>query len=116
MYADDLDKLNDWEVSKFAAKNIVAGTVFLHLITLLEIEISCFAIFVTLDNIIVTGSSISHDSLKQLVDTLFSTVPAGPTSVQKSTYIGGDVRVRKDISGLSYVGIAFPIGSGTVNN
>lgn len=89
LYADHLDNLAEWEVSKFAAKTFVTG------------------------NIIVSGTGVSHDYLKQLVDTLFVAIPKGPATSTKSDYVGGDIRIRKDLGGTSYVGLAFPIGSTT---
>ena len=59
-------------------------------------------------NVVVTGSGVGHDALKQLVEVFFHDFPQGAPTKAASPYLGGDVRVRRDLDGVSYLGLAFP--------
>lgn len=81
-------KLDPSEVLKFRAENFHSG------------------------NVIVTGTGISHDTLKQFAEKYLSFLPEGTVASPHSPYVGGDIRVRRDFDGDSYLGLAFPVPQG----
>ena len=64
-------------------------------------------------NLVVTSNGISQDKLKGLLALHGDLLPIGPpTPLPPSPYVGGDVRVRKDLDGSTNLGIAFPVPPG----
>jgi len=66
-------------------------------------------------NIIVTASGISadkHGDLTGLIEKVFAPLTSGTGSKSASPYVGGYVKVKKDICGQTYLGLAFPTPSG----
>jgi len=70
-------------------------------------------------NLVVSASGIAHDTLKSLVECHLSALPSAPSSSSASSsalpaspYIGGDIKVRVDLDGVSHVGVAFPVPAG----
>ena len=60
-------------------------------------------------NFVISADGLSHDTLKEVVECQFHGLSTGRTSVAASPYIGGDIRVRADLGGVTYVGLAFPV-------
>ena len=65
----------------------------------------------TAGNLVITGSGISHETLRNAVDGTF-TLSEGKSAVPTSAYTGGDIKVRTDMGGVSHAGIAFPVPAG----
>jgi predicted Zn-dependent peptidase len=66
-------------------------------------------------NIIVTASGISadkHDDLSGLIEKVFAPLATGTGSKAASPYVGGYAKVKKDICGQTYLGLAFPTPTG----
>jgi len=63
-------------------------------------------------NIIVSGSGISHESLKALVETWFGDLPSGAFAAS-SSYVGGEAKSKTETDGISYLGLAFPLPNDT---
>ncbi len=62
---------------------------------------------------VAASGGLSHDSLKQMVECYLYSVPAGAASaVPASPYQGGDMKVRADLDGQTYLGLAFPVPAG----
>ena len=85
MYADNLEKLAEKDSVQYAVDNFV------------------------LENVVISGTGVSHDRLKQLVQVSFADLKKGKAVKAASPWVGGDVRIRKDLDGVSHVGIGFPI-------
>jgi len=85
MYADNLEKLPEKDSVQYAVDNFV------------------------LENVVISGTGVSHDRLKQLVQVSFADLKKGKAGKAASPWVGGDVRIRKDLDGVSHVGIGFPI-------
>jgi predicted Zn-dependent peptidase len=67
----------------------------------------------TASNIVVSSTGIPHDTVKKVVQYYFNAMPkTGDSTSPDSPYVGGDVRVRADLGGKTYLGLAFPIASG----
>lgn len=63
-------------------------------------------------NIVVTASGVSHENFKSAVNGAFTSLSGTATAVDSSPYIGGDIKVRTDLNGMSHAGIAFPVPGG----
>jgi len=75
--------------------------------------------YFTPSNIVVTGNGISTAALKALLDEEWGTegevVVGGGKEVKRAAtcpYVGGDMKVRKDLGGQTYLGLGFPTPSG----
>ena len=90
LYASNLDKLCTDEVMAFRKAHFTAPRIT-----------------------VAASGGISHDSLKQMVECYLNGVPTGVTSsVPASPYQGGDLKVRADLDGQTYIGLAFPVPGG----
>lgn len=85
VYADNIEKLDEKDSIQYAVDNFV------------------------LENVVISGSGVDHDHLKQLVKVSFADLKKGKAVKASSSWVGGDVRIRKDLDGVSHVGIGFPI-------
>lgn len=85
LYSENLPNLDVKEFSSFVSSHFKSG------------------------NIIISSSGVSHESLKQLVESVFNDTVSGESSSGLSTYQGGYMKVRKDLSGSSYVGLGFEV-------
>jgi predicted Zn-dependent peptidase len=56
--------------------------------------------------------NVSHDSLKHMIEYWTHGLSSGSGSANNSPYQGGDVRVRTDLGGKTYLGLGFPIPAG----
>ena len=66
-------------------------------------------------NVIVTASGISadkHDDLTGLIEKVFAPLSSGTGSRAASPYVGGYSKVKKDVCGQTYLGLAFPTPTG----
>lgn len=63
-------------------------------------------------NLVVSATGISHDKLKQYVECYFSSLPKGESKTPAAPYVGGDIKVRADLDGETYLGLAFPTPAG----
>ena len=62
---------------------------------------------------VAASGGVSHESLKQMVECYLHSVPAGSAvTVPASPYQGGDMKVRADMDGMTYLGLAFPVPAG----
>ncbi len=66
----------------------------------------------TAGNIVVTASGISHDHLKAAVEGAFAGHGGAASTPVSSPYQGGDIKVRTDLNGKTYAGVAFPVPAG----
>jgi hypothetical protein len=68
------------------------------------------------NNLVVTGTGISHDNLRALVDANFSSMKSGAKIIAApSPFVGGETKVRADLSGVTHAGIAFSVSSGAAS-
>jgi predicted Zn-dependent peptidase len=67
-------------------------------------------------NLVVTGSGISAANLKVLLETYLHELPKGSKTVVVSPYLGGDVRLKADLEGSTYIGLAFPTPAGATGS
>lgn len=65
----------------------------------------------TAGNTIITGTGISHENLKALVDANFSGLKGPASPVNPSPFEGGEAKVRADLGGATHIGLAFPVSS-----
>lgn len=85
VYAESLDKLDELQVLQFATENLDT------------------------EKIVVAASGVSHDKVKQLVEAAFNNFVHIPSpKVAPSPFTGGEVRIRKDLDGASYVALGLP--------
>lgn len=90
VYASTLDKLCQDEVMAFRRAHFTAPRIT-----------------------VAASGGVSHESLKQMVECYLHTVPAGAASpIPASPYQGGDLKVRTDLDGQTYLGLAFPVPAG----
>ena len=59
-------------------------------------------------NLVISGSGVSHDTLKSLVECYFHGMPEGKPTTTAAAYSGGDMKVRTDLDGETYMAIGFP--------
>ena len=85
VYSENLSHLDEKEFSSFTASNFKSG------------------------NMVISSSGVSHDSVKQLAESVFNDIPTGVNSPMSSKYQGGFAKVKKDLNGKSYVGLAFEV-------
>ncbi len=85
IYADKIEKVDEKEILKFAYKHFVTG------------------------NVVISASGIPHERLKDISEAMLAEFQTGDSTKITSPYIGGEVRIRKDINDLSYLGLAFPV-------
>lgn len=88
LYAPSLSKLTIPSVLDYRAKTFVSG------------------------NVIVAANGVPHDSLKEIVDAAAGCIPAGTASALRSGFVGGEVKVRTDLDGVTHLGLAFPVPAG----
>lgn len=82
----------------------------LHVSDVLEYRAKVFVA----ENVVITANGISTAALESLLgDSLehFPTASAPPSSVS-CPYVGGVEKVKKDLNGATYLGLAFPIPAG----
>lgn len=60
-------------------------------------------------NIVIASSGISHDTLKHLTEKYLGSLKAGTVFNTTSPYVGGDVKLRVDFHGETYIALAFPV-------
>jgi len=90
LYAANLDKLDVDAVLAFRAAHFTAPRIT-----------------------VAASGGVSHDALKQMVECYLHSAPAGAASpVPASPYQGGELKVRKDLDGQTYLGLAFPVPAG----
>jgi len=71
----------------------------------------------TAPNLVVSASGLSHDHLKALVERNASKLATGSkTAFAPSPFNGGEVRVRKDLHGETFVAVGFPVPAGAAAN
>jgi len=63
-------------------------------------------------NLVVSATGIAHDKLKQYVECYFNSLPKGQGKAPAAPYVGGDIKVRADLNGETYLGLAFPTPAG----
>lgn len=64
-------------------------------------------------NVVVVGNGIAQEQLEAALNKSVSVLPEGPAAaLPGSAYVGGDVKVRTDLDGASYFGLAFPVPAG----
>jgi hypothetical protein len=85
IYPDNMKKLHVEDVMAYRAKHFVS------------------------DNIVVAGSGISMESLKGMVDCYFHNMPSAKPTTTSSAFCGGDVKVRTDLDGETYLAVGFPL-------
>ena len=66
-------------------------------------------------NLIVSASGVPHDTLKSLVDCYFYGMPEGKPTTTAATYSGGDMKVRTDLAGETYMAVGFPAPAGAAS-
>lgn len=88
-YAPSLKNLTAEEIMAFRAANFTAG------------------------NLVVSASGIPFDALKSMTECYFHSMPDGSRkpALSGSSYSGGDMKVRVEMGGETYMGLAFPISS-----
>jgi predicted Zn-dependent peptidase len=87
-FANSLDSLEASDVLSYRAANYTTG------------------------NIVATASGIPHATFKAMMECNLHDLPVQPSSVPASPYMGGDIKVRTSTSGLSHLGLGFPIPVG----
>lgn len=87
MYSLNLDKLSISDVLAYRATNFVSG------------------------NVVISASGISSKDLEALVKDASVTVGSG-SPAKACPYVGGDIRVRKDMGGKTFAAIGFPVPTG----
>lgn len=61
-------------------------------------------------NIVVTASGIPHDDLKQVVEFHLHGLPnVEVAKLDDSPFVGGEIRVKADFNGGTYLGLGFPV-------
>ena len=90
-YAPSLPKLSAEEVMAFRAANFTSG------------------------NLIVSASGLPFNSLKSMTECYFHGMPesSGKPVLGGSSYTGGDMKVRVEMDGETYMGLAFPNSNNT---
>lgn len=64
-------------------------------------------------NLVVSASGLSHDHLKACVERNVSKLSTGSkTAFADSPFTGGEVRVRKDLHGETFIAVGFPVPAG----
>lgn len=64
-------------------------------------------------NVTVAANGVSYDRLKGIVAAHSGAISKNaPAAVAASPYTGGEVRVRRDLDGLTKIGLAFPVPAG----
>ncbi len=58
-------------------------------------------------NLVISASGVPHDTLKGLVDCYFHGMPEGKSTATAVTYSGGDMKVRTDLDGETYMALGF---------
>jgi hypothetical protein len=67
----------------------------------------------TAGNLVVSASGLAHDQLKACVDRNAGKLASGSrTAFAAAPFNGGEVRVRKDLHGKTFVAVGFPVPSG----
>lgn len=87
IYAENLDELKEQEFASFVGNNFKSG------------------------NVVISSSGIPHDSIKQLVESVFNDMPNADRTSVVSPYVGGNVRFRTDLNGQSFIGLGFEVVS-----
>lgn len=64
-------------------------------------------------NVVVVGNGVAQEQLEAALNKSVSALPEGPAAaLPGSAYVGGDIKVRSDLDGASYFGLAFPVPAG----
>ena len=67
-------------------------------------------------NLVISASGLSHETLKSLVDCHFHNMPEGKATSNPAPYSGGDMKVRVDLDGETYMALGFPAPSGAASS
>ncbi len=88
VYSNNMSKVDVEDVMAFRSKNFVSN------------------------NVVISATGISFEEMKRYVDCHFFNMTSGAQAAAGGAYVGGDMKVRVDLDGDSYLAVGFPVPSG----